>query len=130
MSYDANWLVSVIGLGIAMAALGMLGRARAVWQRDTAELRNSLQRVESLCGNEVTRLRQSMLTLESGMTQAQESSREGRLNRSVRSQALQMLRGGAQAETVAANLGLAVSEAQLLTSVGQILSRPETAVRS
>ena len=78
--------------------------------------------MQANCGSEVSELREALHALETGMVSAQESLRGGRLNLSVRSQALQMLRSGSAAETVASSLGIATSEARLLTRVGQILT--------
>lgn len=131
MNSDSGWLISVFGLAAAMTSLWLLSRARALWQRDATELRTEVERVQTSCGSEVSQLREALHTLETGMVSAQESLRGGRLNLSVRSQALQMLRSGSAAETVASSLGIATSEARLLTRVGQILTiRTESQPRS
>lgn len=122
MKYDAGWLISVFALGIAMLALYRLSRARLLWNSDAAALKAAVEKLEATCGTEVTEVRQSLSAIESGMVNAQESLREGRLNPAVRSQALQLLRKGAPPETVAGKLGIAVSEARLLTRVGQVLA--------
>ncbi len=122
MSTDSGWLISVFGLAIGMTALGLATRARAAWQKETLDLRAMFVQLEASCGSEVTQLRQALDTLERGMVGPQETLREGRLNLSVRSQALQMLRGGATAEAVASSLGIAASEARLLTRVGRALA--------
>lgn len=131
MNNDAGWLISVFGLAAAMTALWMLTRARAVWQRDATELRTQVERVQAACGSEVSQLRDALNALETGMVSTQEVLRGGRLNLSVRSQALQMLRSGLAAESVASSLGIATSEARLLTRMGQILTIPaESQLRS
>lgn len=122
MKYDAGWLISVFGLGIALLALWMASHVRGLWARDVAGLRNALATCEKGRETEILEMRQCLSALETGMATAQDALREGRLNRSVRAQALQMLRGGATAETVAGRCGMAVSEARLLTRVGEILS--------
>lgn len=130
MNSDSGWLISVFGLAIAMISLWMLSRARALWQRDSTELRMQVEQVQTSCGQEVGQLREALNALETGMASAQESLRAGRLNLSVRSQALQMLRSGSTPETVASSLGIATSEARLLTRVGQVLAlRPESQPR-
>lgn len=130
MNSDSGWLISVFGLAIAMTSLWMLSRARAMWQRDNTELRTQVELVQTSCGQEVSQLREALIALETGMVSAQESLRAGRLNLSVRSQALQMLRSGSTPETVATSLGIATSEARLLTRMGQVLAlRPESQPR-
>ena len=130
MNSDSGWLISVFGLAMAMISLWMLSRARALWQRDSTELRMQVEQVQTSCGQEVGQLREALNALETGMASAQESLRAGRLNLSVRSQALQMLRSGSTPETVASSLGIATSEARLLTRVGQVLAlRPESQPR-
>ena len=130
MNSDSGWLISVFGLAIAMISLWMLSRARALWQRDSTELRMQVEQVQTSCGQEVGQVREALNALETGMASAQESLRAGRLNLSVRSQALQMLRSGSTPETVASSLGIATSEARLLTRVGQVLAlRPESQPR-
>ena len=124
MNSDSGWLISVFGLAIAMTSLWMLSRARALWQRDATELRSQVEQVQASCGQEVGQLREALNALETGMSGAQEALRAGRLNLSVRSQALQMLRSGSAPETVASRLGIAASEARLLTRVGQVLALP------
>ena len=121
MSNDSGWLISVFGLAIAMASLWLARQARSASQKEAAELRAILARAESMYGSEIKELRQALDTLERGLVGASEALREGRLNLSVRSQALQMLRGGATADSVASSLGIATSEARLLTRVGQVL---------
>ena len=125
MNSDSGWLISVFGLAIAMTSLWMLSRARALWQRDATELRSHVAQVQASCGQEVGQLREALNALETGMSGAQEALRAGRLNLSVRSQALQMLRSGSAPETVASSLGIAASEARLLTRVGQVLALPQ-----
>jgi hypothetical protein len=131
MTNDSGWLISVFSLSIALGALWSVRRFRAAWHIESERLRAGLKETGEGLNSQVTQLRGTFSTIETGIVSSRESLSDGRLNLSMRSQALQMLRTGSSPETVASSLGMAASEAKLLARIGQILTvRPETGVRA
>ncbi len=120
----------------AMAAAGMAAglmagalcvwlyqRSRTAWRREAAELRAELGRVRVDSLAEIGRLGKE---IEEWKRESQAGAEfcEGRINVTVRSRAMRMLRAGIAPETAAAELGMAQSEVRLLKEVaGALLER-------
>jgi hypothetical protein len=123
MKYDAAWLISVFAFSVAMAALYTVSRARTLWQGEATRLTATVKDIDGQCRTEMEQMRTSLGAVEAGLVNAQASLREGRLNLSVRGEALRMLRLGAAPDAVAGKMGLPLSEVTLLKRVGLELAR-------
>jgi hypothetical protein len=107
-------------LGAAFS-LALHWRVRVRNARDLAELKASAARQASFVEESQAGLRGEIAALEELVRSAPEPPRAGALNKSTRTQALQLLRSGVSADTAAYSLGLCKSEVRLLEQVAQSL---------
>ena len=109
------------GLIPALAALFMQERQRKRNRRDLEALRGSMERQQMACLEMFSEVNRSVTTLEEGLKGLRESPKAGGLHRSVRMQAMQLLRSGQPADAAASSLGLGRREMRLLERVSQTL---------
>ena len=121
-------------LGIAAAvAVGLLVTLLSlIWQwRDRTARRREVEKVEALrksfekeqmvCLEMFSDVHRTIATLEEGIGALRQAPKAGGLNRSVRAQAMQMLRSGQSADAAASSLGICRREMRLLERVSQTL---------
>jgi hypothetical protein len=119
---------------MAGAFLGALGgltcfvalqRHRAAVGKDQVELRSDLQsslrEQEAEWSSQILELRRNVAALELGSQNTDDAAR-GELTRSVRSQAMQLLRSGISPERAAVTLGIGRREMRLIATVSRTLS--------
>lgn len=96
-------------------------------RRTAIELASIRQEVEASsleCRKAVERVAYGVDQLESGMCSSEEMLNSGRLSRSTRTQALQLLRAGILPDNAATSVGLAKREMRLLAHISRILANP------
>jgi hypothetical protein len=111
----------VAGLMSALLALYQQRRQRNRSRRDLEALRGSMERQQMACLEMFSEVNRSLTTLEDGVKSLRETPKSGSLNRSIRTQALQLLRSGQSSDAAASSLGLGRRETRLLERVSQTL---------
>ena len=113
---------------LAACAAAVLRRARVATPDTTPDttlpadtLRDALEAHKIACDGQMATLSKNLDSLADSMTNPGEVSWEGRLNLSVRAQALQLLRAGMSPDTAAATLGVPSRDIRLLEKVSRIL---------
>jgi hypothetical protein len=121
MGLDAWMILSSAAASLALLSILAQWRFRARNRRDLAELRASAQRQADLFEEMQNEMKDSMAALEEAVRNAPEPPRPGALNKSERTQALQLLRSGVSTDVAASTLGLGKREVRLLERVAQTL---------
>jgi hypothetical protein len=119
MTTDAT---GAAGLIAGILSLLVSYRQRSVQRRDMTRLQERTDRGHRECLQEIVRVGAEMEESEKNARLSQESLRDGRPGMPARARALQGLRSGMAAETVATELGLPRNEVQLLAKVAAILA--------
>ena len=112
----------LISLGISLAGARYRRRVRRI--RSVSEagvLRMALETHQASCAGQLAALSQRLESLVASMQNSDEVLRDGRLNLSVRAQALQLLRAGISPEAAAVTLGAASRDMRLLAKVSRLL---------
>lgn len=109
------------GLFLGFWAAGCHRRRTAL---EITALRQEIETSAMDCRRDVERISHGFEQLESGMCSSEELLSSGRLNRSARARALQLLRAGISPDNAASTVGLAKSEMRLLAHVSRILANP------
>jgi hypothetical protein len=106
------------------AAISMLTQWRHCrrFRRETASTRETLELWRNECSEQFEELRKADQTLEASLRSTCDVLRNGRLNRSTRTAALQLLRTGMSPDSAASSLGLAKREMQMIARVFLLLS--------
>ena len=107
--------------GVAICLLTQW-RQRCTFRREAASTRESLELRRSECSEQFLELRKAHQNLEASLDSTRDVLRHGRLNRSTRTAALQLLRTGMSPDTAASSLGLARREMQMIARVFVLLS--------
>lgn len=97
-------------------------RQRRNFRREAAALREALEVRGNECSRRFEALRNACQTLEGSLDSTRHVLRNGRLSRSTRAAALQLLRTGMSADSAASSLGLPRREMQMLVRVAALLS--------
>lgn len=105
--------------------LGCCASLFALWMLRTGAIKAAAQReeTEKTCERRADELPTALDALERNRQSSEEMLRDGRLNRSTRSEALRLLRSGVTPEKVSAAVGMAKREVRLLARVSEMLSR-------
>jgi hypothetical protein len=122
MTPDYGFSAGLAGCAAAIVSLLELRRYRQRAEHAATLLRGEVERQQNAFTEQFAALTQGFSALELNMQNTEEMLREGRLNRSTRAQALQLLRQGVAPDTAAATLGLAKREMRLLARVSRLLS--------
>jgi len=85
-------------------------------------MREAIDRHQGACCERFDGLRRSHEDLETSLRNTRDTLRDGRLNRSTRAAALQLLRSGMSPDAAAAESGIAKREMRLLAKVPGLLS--------
>ncbi len=121
MKVDPVWVATAATMLVAVLSVVLHARGRARNRRDLAELKASAARQASLFEETQAGIREEIAALEEFVRNAPEPPRPGALNKSIRTQALQLLRSGVSPDTAASSLGLGRQEVRLLERVAQSL---------
>jgi hypothetical protein len=97
-------------------------RQRRKSGREATSVREALELRRTECSEQFEELKKAHQTLEESLHSTRDVLRDGRLNRSTRSAAVQLLRTGMSPDTAASTLGLARREMQMLAKVFVLLS--------
>jgi hypothetical protein len=114
----------VVAIGGALAwrrrrASAELGTKRC---READELREVLEAQRVACAEQLAALSKNLELPEASIPRSNEGPWDGRLNVSVRAQALQLLRAGVSPDTAAATLGVPSHDIRLLARVSRMLA--------
>jgi hypothetical protein len=117
---DPGLIAGVLGLLIGLICLCALGKKSATFRRTQQELETN----QAACLEQIGQVSRTVEFLElSGRNTDDAIGRA--MNRSLRSQAMHLLRTGLSPETVASTLGVAIREVRLIAGVSSILARNE-----
>jgi hypothetical protein len=115
-------------LGMALTAALAAGWAVALHRRqgrryrqDLEALRVSMESRQMVCLEMFAEAHRSIASLEERVSVARETPKSGALSRSARAQAMQLLRSGLSADTVAGSVGAGRREIRLLERVSHVL---------
>jgi hypothetical protein len=103
-------------------AIAMLMQWRRNFRREAASAREALELWRKECCERFEELRKADETLEASLHSTRDVLRSGRLNRSTRTAALQLLRTGMSPDSAASSLGVAKREMRLIARVFLLLS--------
>ena len=117
-------VTGVAGCLAAVFCLLALRRARADFDLEVAHVQEEQGRSQAACSARIDELKREFQALCLSMQNTDELMREGRLSRSSRAQAMQLLRSGVSPDTAASTLGIAKREMHLLAKVLASLSIP------
>jgi hypothetical protein len=107
------------GVGVA---IWMLTQWRRNVRREAASAREALELWRKECSERFEELRKADETLEASLQSTRDVLRNGRLNRSTRTAALQLLRTGMSPDSAASSLGVPKREMRLIARVFLLLS--------
>jgi hypothetical protein len=102
--------------------ISMLTQWRRNVRREAASAREALELWRKECSERFEELRKADETLEASLQSTRDVLRNGRLNRSTRTAALQLLRTGMSADSAASSLGVPKREMRLIARVFLLLS--------
>jgi hypothetical protein len=102
--------------------IAMLMQWRRNFRREAASAREALELWRKECCERFEELRKADETLEASLHSTRDVLRSGRLNRSTRTAALQLLRTGMSPDSAASSLGVAKREMRLIARVFLLLS--------
>jgi hypothetical protein len=120
MKFD--WVAPAIaGVALLLTVLAQW-RHRSHRAREAAAMREAIDRHQGACCERFDGLRRSHEDLETSLRNTRDTLRDGRLNRSTRAAALQLLRSGMSPDAAAAESGIAKREMRLLAKVPGLLS--------
>jgi len=122
MTPDLALIAGTSAWGGVAISLVTQWRQRCKLAREAASAREALELRRSECSEQFEELRKAQQTLEGSLHSTRDVLRCGRLNRSTRSAAVQLLRSGMSADTAASSLGLARREMRMLAKVFVLLS--------
>jgi transposase-like protein len=106
----------------AGVAISMLTQWRRNVRREAASARETLELWRKECSERFEELRKADETLEASFRSTRDVLRNGRLNGSTRTTALQLLRTGMSPDAAASSLGVAKREMQMIARVFELLS--------
>ena len=113
-----------VGLLVTLLSLILQWRDRTARRREVEKveaLRKSFEKEQMVCLEMFSDVHRTIATLEEGIGALRQAPKAGGLNRSVRAQAMQMLRSGQSADAAASSLGICRREMRLLERVSQTL---------
>jgi hypothetical protein len=123
--------VTLLGHGLTIGMAGLFALCLfAMWSRGASlartqsELRAALERNQAACLDQIGRVSRAVEFLEASGRNTEDAIGRA-MNRSLRSQAMQLLRSGMTPDTVAAALGVAKREVRLIAGVSSVLTRSE-----
>ena len=102
--------------------IAMLMQWRRNFRREAASAREALELWRKECCERFEELRKADETLEASLHSTRDVLRNGRLNRSTRTAAMQLLRSGMSSDAAASSLGLPKREMQMISRVLALLS--------
>jgi hypothetical protein len=120
----ATILTGVAGCLAAVFCLLALRKSRSDFALEASRVRGECDRSQVACLDQLAELKVEFATLELSMQNTEELLWEGRLNRTSRAQAMQLMRTGVSPETAASTLRIAKREMNLLSKVLRSLSIP------
>jgi len=107
--------------GVAISMLTQLRFCRK-FRQEAACAREALELRRSECLEQFEELRKAHQTQEESFQSTRDVLRNGRLNRSTRTAAMQLLRSGMSSDAAASSLGLPKREMQMISRVLALLS--------
>jgi hypothetical protein len=122
MMPDPGLIAGVAACFAALFSLLALRRYHLIAAREAARLSDEFGRRQAFCSEQIAGLRNDFAALELNMQNTDELLREGRLNRTSRAHAMQLLRSGISPDTAASTLGMARREMKLMATVSRLLS--------
>jgi hypothetical protein len=121
---DPALIGGVLGVLIGIVCLSALWRTGESLARTRSELRTAVDRNQAACLEQIGQVGRAVEFLElSGQSTGDAIGRA--MNRSLRSQAMNLLRSGMLPDTVASTLGVAKREVRLIAGVSGVLARNE-----
>jgi hypothetical protein len=126
MTSDPALIAAASAWGGVMISMITQWRQCGRFRRDATSAHEALKLGRSECAEQFAELRKTQQTLEESLHSTRDVLRDGRLNRSTRAAALQLLRTGMSPDTAASSLGLAKREMHMLARVLVLLSEPPT----
>ena len=122
---DGGIIAGFVGLLVGIICLVALYRHRARLEKTHGELQRMLLQHQAECSEQIARLGRNVTVLELSAQNVEENGRglaHHGLTRSIRSQAMQLLRSGQSPESAASALGVAKREMRLIARVSRLLS--------
>lgn len=123
--HDPGLIAGVFGILGGLICLLALRNHRVAVEKTQAELRLELQSMlreqQVACSGQIAQLGRNVAVLELSAQNIDEAAKGG-LTRSVRSQAMQLLRSGMSPESAASTLGIGRREMRLIARVSRTLS--------
>jgi hypothetical protein len=107
--------------GVAISMLTQWRHCRRL-RREATSAREALELRRSECSEQFEELRKAHRTQEESLQSTRDVLRHGRLNRSTRTAAMQLLRTGMSPDAAASSLGLPKREMQMISRVFALLS--------
>jgi hypothetical protein len=107
--------------GVAISMLAHWRHCRK-FRREAVSTREALDLHRSECSEQFEELRKAHQTMEGSLHSTRDVLRHGRLSRSTRTAALQLLRTGMSSDAAASSLGLPKREMQMISRVFALLS--------
>src|SRR4051794_14130524 len=111
------YLSLVAGIAGCCASLVFLAICLAAIRAGRENTAQDMRSIQGDCERRAEELTAALVSAEAGMQSTAEMLRDGRLSRSSRARALQLLRSGVSPETAAESMGMATREMQLLARV-------------
>ena len=102
--------------GVAISMLTQWRCSRKL-RRESASAREASELRRTECLEQFEQLRKALQTQEESLQNTRDVLRNGRLNRSTRTAAMQLLRTGMSSDAAASSLGLAKREMQMIARV-------------
>jgi hypothetical protein len=120
--FDPGLISGALGLLIGIICLMAMWRTTASQARAQGKLQTDLDRNQAACLEQIGQIGRAVEFLEASGRNTDDAIGRA-MNRSLRSQAMQLLRSGMSPETVASTLGLAKREVGLISCVSSVLTR-------
>jgi hypothetical protein len=122
MTPDLALIAGTSACGGVLISMLVQSRHCRKFRRDGVSTREALEICRSECSQQFEELRKAHRTLEGSLDSTRDVLRNGRLSRSTRTAALQLLRTGMSPDAAASSLGLPKREMQMIARVFVLLS--------